>query len=167
MICVECPKTANHSQAILYLVKEEMEIKLTNVLPVLERSISKAESNIIIKEFCNKYIEEASKQTGASVSCVGGEQSMDKRIGKNATKLLKSFSDLANKSSGATHPCDRERWVEFIFYAYQNRNEIGVEMLADWLQNDGWDEETSFTLAFEYSFAREILEEYDKYRRKQ
>lgn len=35
-------------------------------------------------------------------------------ISSNALAKLKTFNLNANKSTGASHPCDKERWFEFI-----------------------------------------------------
>lgn len=71
-------------------------------------------------------------------------------------KLLHAFSTLANKSTGASHPRDRERWHAFVRAAHEDRVRVGGDELSRILvEHDHWSESKASELAilFEYELA--------------
>jgi hypothetical protein len=85
-------------------------------------------------------------------------------ISEKSLKLLKNFSNEANKSTGSSHFCDRERWYDFIINSYVKYQEnINSYELKQWLLNENWDEESVEKLVNEYEFAVGMLQHYFKY----
>jgi hypothetical protein len=69
---------------------------------------------------------------------------------------------LANKSTGASHPKDKERWFEFLISAHRTSARLDADLLARWLSEaEGWPEDTAHALAIDYEFALGLLQKYD------
>jgi hypothetical protein len=79
---------------------------------------------------------------------------------------LRAFSTCANKSTGAGHPSDRERWNEFVLSAYSEGSRMDAPTLRRWLvESDGWPSELADQLALEYEYGRELLRFAEEHRR--
>lgn len=79
--------------------------------------------------------------------------------------FLESFSNLANKSTGAGHPMDAERWNAFIIQAHREGSSLDVTMLGRYLVEQlRWGDDEAHKLVLEYEFARELLVAYDRER---
>ncbi len=98
-------------------------------------------------------------------------------ISKEALKKLKKFSNSANKSTGTSHPCDEERWYDFVCQTIDDDCLIDTETLAKFLMDEdywgskekgrigvigsfAWDEEMAWKLAGEYERLTSILQYY-------
>lgn len=51
---------------------------------------------------------------------------------------LESFCNAANKTTGSTHPMDRERWFDFICLTVEDNNVIDSTILARFLQDESY-----------------------------
>lgn len=71
------------------------------------------------------------------------------------------FSSAANKSTGSTHPYDRQRWFEFITLIHKSEKNISPEEVQKFLTEDGWTEDFSFELACEFEYSLDLLEYYE------
>ncbi|WP_287103958.1 hypothetical protein [Brevundimonas sp.] len=79
------------------------------------------------------------------------DQSLEDWISEPAAAALRRFSGAANKSTGASHPSDQARWFAFIVAMHRGRDRLDAHQLYRWLwEVEGWDEESSFSLAGEY-----------------
>ena len=55
---------------------------------------------------------------------------------RRAYEKLKMFSEKANKSTGTTHPCDKERWLDFVLMCSEDAAFENPEELKNILIND-------------------------------
>ena len=77
-------------------------------------------------------------------------------------EALRRFSVLANKSTGASHPLDRDRWFDFILLAHRENAQLDASVLARWLsESEGWFEDCARDLAGEYERSRSLLTRYE------
>lgn len=76
------------------------------------------------------------------------------------SKLLKQFSDAANKSSGGTHPLDEQRFFDFIVQAHEEKALLDETELRKLLVDDGWSSRHAQELSSKYSFGRDLLNHY-------
>ncbi|HEY9294904.1 MAG TPA: hypothetical protein VIQ31_00775 [Phormidium sp.] len=80
-------------------------------------------------------------------------------------RLLRTFSDAANKSAAASHPADRERWYAFIVAAHKEKPSLEPHSLYQLLIKQGWSEKVASQLVEDqYLIAIGILEYYDSHR---
>ena len=113
------------------------------------------------------------------VSRFGGGNRAGKKQG--IIDKLKAFCNGANKSTGSSHPCDQERWFDFICQTVDDGMMFDYSTLADFLQDESywgkkdpgflgvmgsfaWDEEHAYQLAAEYENACILLQYYKKTR---
>ena len=88
-------------------------------------------------------------------------QKLEDMLSENAIKLLRTFSDIANKGV-ALHAFDQRRWEVFIVAAHKEHSRLDGAMLHRWLHEEGrWTDEIASQRGAEYDFARSLLEFYD------
>ena len=102
-------------------------------------------------------------------------------ITETALKKLKSFCNMANKSTGSSHPCDQQRWFEFICQTIDDDRTFDYDTLANFLQDEtywgskkdagigvmgqfAWSPDKAYELAAEYEAACNILKYYKETR---
>ena len=162
---------------------EKGELSVGNIVPIEKSELSIDEYNAVLLQFYNDIIKPY-KESGTDLDI--SEPSDDvfdpiSIITKEALAKLKSFCNLANKSTGSSHPSDQERWFDFICQTVDDDKMFEYSTLADFLQDESywgkkpedflgvmgnyaWDEEHANELASEYESACEILCYYKKMR---
>lgn len=160
--CIKYPGKKDLPAAVIWIIKDTACIKVTNIIPAEPvRSLARVEYNAILDEFDATIVKPVVAQTGVSRVMSQGDKSIEQILGARTAALLRSFSASANKSTGSSHPCDRERWFEFIIASHVDEASIATEDLARWLEEDGWrDEKLICELICEYEFARGLLKRY-------
>ena len=100
---------------------------------------------------------------GFEIEVTSNRQSLDDWLSVEAAAALRRFSVLANKSTGSSHPSDRERWVAFLIKAHQDERSFNSDLLMRWLvEVEGWPEEVADKLASQYEFGLDLLDQYDQ-----
>ncbi|EJL7929821.1 hypothetical protein NM092_003844, partial [Vibrio cholerae] len=92
-----------------------------------------------------------------NVEITSGSLTVEDVVGKEAGNLLESFSSLANKSTGGSHPCDQNRWFAFIVETSKKNKYVNSSDLARVLCKQGWSESSAQKLVIEYEFARDLI----------
>lgn len=146
-------------------VESSSELSLCNIVSDKKMSLSYSEYNKLLYNFCANVIEPAKSETGIEVVLTKSEVSINDLVpGRVAEKLLR-FSRAANKSTGSSHPSDKERWLDFLVAVHDNRCDLSDTNLRRLLcEEEGWTEDIAIELMSEYSFSRELLNFYDRYR---
>jgi len=168
-ICFECTNTAARRQSRLWIAwREDKHLAyVTNIVPTRGGGLSINEYNAILEDFTkSNKLEERSARAGIRVLL--SPQDVDLQywhLNPRTVELLKYFSDAANKSTGSSHPLDRERWFHFLIAAHKDKATLDTSILGRWLCDEqGWPEDTASDLRIEYEFARELLNAYDRTR---
>ena len=161
----------------------EGELRVSNIVPLEKNKLSIDEYNDVLKLFYNEIIKPYKESHfDIDISQVT-DDIFDPRtvISEEALKKLRAFCGAANKSTGSSHPCDRERWFDFICQTVEDDRLFDLETLARFLQDEtywgkredgflgamgafAWDEEQARQLASEYESACEILQYYRRTR---
>ncbi|MCM1167466.1 MAG: hypothetical protein NC401_15785 [Ruminococcus sp.] len=98
-------------------------------------------------------------------------------MSKDALNKLRNFCGMANKSTGSIHPCDRERWLDFIYQTVEDEKIIDSTTLCNFLQDKdywhekpnnfigvvgsfAWDDEKAYELSIEYEMLSEAMQYY-------
>ncbi|MRZ79045.1 hypothetical protein GKD14_16340 [Paeniclostridium sordellii] len=144
------------------------ELYVGNIIPMEKSELSIDEYNAILLKFYNDVIKPY-KERGTELnisqptSDIFNPMSV---ISENALKKLKLFCNAANKSTGSSHPCDRERWFDFICQTVDDDKIFDYSTLVELLQDESyaWDEKQAYKLAEEYVNACEILQYYKRER---
>lgn len=136
---------------------------ITNIVPIESGQLSYASYNAILQDFARHIAEPAAKQVGFKLETTAPRKTLGDWLTPSTAEALRRFSTLANKSTGASHPLDKGRWLTFLIAAYQDRHEFDAGLLVRWLiEVEHWPDDTAHDLAIEYEFALELLEQYDK-----
>ncbi|MFR3569007.1 MAG: hypothetical protein ACLTUR_13470 [Paraclostridium sordellii] len=144
------------------------ELYVGNIIPMEKSELSIDEYNAILLKFYNDVIKPY-KERGTELSISQPTSDIFNPmsvISENALKKLKLFCNAANKSTGSSHPCDRERWFDFICQTVDDDKIFDYSTLVELLQDESyaWDEKQAYKLAEEYVNACEILQYYKRER---
>lgn len=159
-----CTTGPRRESAMLAMYKKEKdEWYVSNIVPSEKSQLSHDEYNYILEEFFKKYIKPISTELGFACNISDSSQTLEDWIGENAADKLKSFSRSTNRSTGSSHPMDRERWLAFIYAIYNEGRNLPTDRLLRWLiEEDNWPEEWAHDLVLEYEFALSVLRYQDK-----
>jgi hypothetical protein len=149
----------------LVLWQEEGGYRVSNIVPRKVGELGITKYNEVLQDFVMSVARPASAIGGFAVDLTSSRQTPEDWLEAAPAAALKRFSDLANKSTGAGHPRDQERWFEFLIAAHRTSARLDSTQLARWLTEvEGWSTETAHELAIDYEFALSLLEQYDRTR---
>lgn len=152
--------------ATLYLIDRPGGAELANIVPFGE-SLSIAQYNAILREFHDQYAAPLARNVGLELNLTRDTYTLEEAFPADVLQKLRRFSDVANKSTGAGHPLDYERWMEFLVAAHEARVDTDEGTLRRFLEEEfGWPEEGAAELASDYRSAMDLLRFYSGYREK-
>lgn len=147
----------------VFLLFEDGEMKVVNIVPLEKSRLSIAEYNGVLEELEATALRPAAEALGLDVRMTAGDAEPTTWMSPDAADLLRRFSILANMSTGASHPLDRRRWHGFIIAIHRERSRLDASTLERILvEVHGWPADRASDLACEYETARELLKEYDE-----
>lgn len=147
-------------------------IKIGNIVPLRKNQLSIEEYNAVLDLFYEEIIvPNQSRLEGLKI--VGPESDVFdplKYISKEALKKLEHFCNGANKTTGSSHPCDEERWFDFICQTVDDNQTFDYDTIYRFLMDeDYWGKKESGFLgamghfAWDEEHAGELATEYDNY----
>lgn len=160
-------------------------IKVTNIVPLQKSQLSISEYNAVLKRFYDDVIKPYSVKH-PELKIEGPTSDVFNPldiISEEALKKLKQFSNAANKSTGSSHPCDQERWYEFVCQTVDDGRLIDIDTLAQFLMDEdywgkredgfigvmgsfAWSKDKAWELASEYEQLTGVLQYYKRTRNK-
>ena len=97
------------------------------------------------------------------VELSGSTEQIEDKLSLSAFEALTRFSALANQSTGASHPKDRQRWFDFVIQAHMERSELDSDFLERWLiESEDWPQAQASDLAIEYERSRALLARFEE-----
>lgn len=175
----------NKAQISIYLGDriESGVLNVGNIVPLEKNNLDIDEYNKILLKFYNEVIRPY-KESGTDLNIIApSDDIFDPKsvISEIALDKLRRFCFSANKSTGSSHPCDKERWFDFICQTVDDERVFDYTTLATFLQDKtywgekssdfigvmgrfAWDEENAYELASEYSNLCDVLKYYKKTR---
>ncbi len=143
--------------------KEQDKLYVSNIVPIDVNKLSQEQYNSILKKFSDDLAEIQILEPNFKISLETDEKDVENFFSAETAKKLSSFSIAANKSTGSSHPLDRERWLDFVISAAEEDSKISPSELERLLiQNEKWPPEVADSLSTEYSLAVEVLKAYRK-----
>lgn len=147
----------------LVLWQEHDDYKVSNIVPRNVGELGITKYNAILQDFVTRVAEPATQTGGFEIELTSPNQRLEDWLDTELATVLRRFSRLANKSTGAAHPMDRERWYAFLIATHCALKRLDSDQLARWLvEVDGWSPERAQELAIDYEFALGLLEQYDQ-----
>ena len=129
----------------------------TTIVPTIEREISVEQCNAVLESFVDHMVRPLTNESNVLVELTSAEPDLRDHMSAPVEKRLRAFSSAANKTTGGTHPMDRQRWLEFLLAAHRENIDWSSEDLHRWLVEDGWEEDVADGLAVQYDLARDLL----------
>ena len=116
------------------------ELKVTNIVPLEKDQLSIEEYNAVLQKFYGDIIVPySSSNHGISIMEPSTDEFDPRSIITNlALAKLEAFCNGANKSTGSSHPCDQERWFDFICQTVDDGMMFDYSTLADFLQDESY-----------------------------
>ncbi|MER8747417.1 hypothetical protein NKH54_30825 [Mesorhizobium sp. M1004] len=154
----------DHPSAGLTLWGNNEGYYVPNIVPLESGSLTFTQYNTILKDFIARVAAPVVNKFGYEITTTEGQQSPDTWLSSNTALMLRRFSSAANKSTGASHPSDEQRWFDFLVAVHRSRDKLGADMLARWLHEaDGWDIDSAHKLAGDFEKSLALLDFYDEH----
>ncbi|MBT1076984.1 hypothetical protein KJB29_17240 [Geobacter grbiciae] len=129
-----------------------------NIVPLDSSQLSRDQYNKILEEFLNTIVRPSIAGLPVTAELSGDVVFLKDVVGEDEAVLFHNFSVLANKSTGSSHPCDRNRWFDFLIAVQRKRISLDTDLLIHSLMEEGWSEDRAHDLAIEYEFAIGLLD---------
>ena len=129
-----------------------------NIIPLDSSQLSRDQYNKILENFLDSIVRPSIAGLPVTTALTGDELFLKDVVGADVATLLHNFSVLANKSTGTSHPCDRNRWFDFLIAVQRKHISLDTDLLIYSLMEDGWSEDRAHDLAIEYEFAIGLLD---------
>ncbi|GJG85508.1 hypothetical protein tb265_06890 [Gemmatimonadetes bacterium T265] len=168
MLCFVHAADAALPAASLWFTPKRDEGKwyVPNIVPIEKNRLSRDEYNGLVIDFARAVAEPAAREVGVRVEVTEPEAALERWMPEPVAERLRAFSDLANKSTGSSHPSDAGRWREFVIAAHEADVEFDAGTLAEWLEEDAdWEAGKAQDLAVAYEQGRALLAAYAAYDR--
>jgi len=158
LFCSKCGKDndAFGSRLSLYL-KDSDTLCVQNIIAYEQNQSSCFRCNNILEGFFENVVQPASACLDLAAELTLEEVSLSDVVGAEVAALLNTFSKLANKATGSSHPCDRSSWFDFILAAHRNGRPLNLDLLIHTLEEQGWSPEAAQCLGAEFEFGIKLL----------
>jgi hypothetical protein len=138
--------------------KDEGSFHVPNVIPIHKHQLARGEYNAILEDFYHRVIGPYLDTDGVTGTLTESQADLEHWMSPETAQKLRTFSACANRGTGSSHPCDRERWDDFILAAHRDNCRMHAKDLRRWLiEVERWSPEVAQQLAIQYDFGREIL----------
>lgn len=147
--------------ASLYLfARRNGDLYVSNVVPAETGRLTEEKYNGLLRDFYVTAVKPAASELGAEAELDVAEYDLAERAGAGVRDALVRFSRAANKSTGASHPMDADRFNDFIIEVSRLEPDArpGSDTLAEWLVADGWSEDTAWDLAIQFEQGLSLLD---------
>lgn len=154
-----CSRDVAEAAALISVFREDdSRLWVSNVVPKEVRKLSYDQYNGLLERFCHDVLKPSADSLSIRYELTKPEKSITDFMPESVAKKLISFSNLANKSTGSSHPCDHERWLDFLVSLDESSHSFDSEYLRRWLtEESGWPDDEASELVSEYEFAMGLL----------
>jgi hypothetical protein len=135
---------------------------ISNIVPQQTGQLTIGQYNAVVQDFATEVARPAAQKAGFSVVTTGPRQTLEDWMSPETAKLLWSFPRCANKSTGAGHPSDNERWLAFLISSHRDQRDVGAHLSRWLIEAEHWPEEIARDLAIQYEQALSLLKKYDQ-----
>jgi len=165
--CFQCPATEQLPESWLFIMFKDNSncAYVSNVVPSAIGKISLSQYNMIITEFHTRFIAPALATFRGRIECTvsAGEEDLRDWMSAKAASLLQEFSSIANRSTGSSHPLDRQRWLAFLVTIHQEKSTLTSSQLKRWFVEEAhWHSDIAGDLIMQFEFAMDVLKAHDE-----
>jgi hypothetical protein len=159
--CFACTAKAGRPAAGFWVhARSPDEWYIPNVVPLEKQELSSEESNRLLTEFQREFLAPAAAEVGVDTEVVQHRLTLENNLSPEAVRLLRAFSTSANRKG--LDPNDRRRWNAFLVRVHEDESLFDPALLDEWLQQEGWPDDTRSQFVGEYEVARSLLSAYDE-----
>ena len=157
-----CSESGQRRAALVALVKrDQATLYVANVVPMQAGRLTYDNYNTVLVDFHDHIVAPVAKDLGAHVTLSNDVKTLDDWISRESAAKLRRFSAAANKSTGSSHPRDKERWYDFVVSAVRNDDPINSSELARWLtEEECWPDDIVHELEIEFEQEAGLLRYY-------
>ena len=161
-VYIICDKTSERESALVGLVpREGVGYYVSNIVPRQAGRLTHDQYNRILDEFADECIVPLAKTLDLRLLRSSDSETLEDWVSEDSAKKFRRFLGLANKSTGTSHPMDKERWYDFIIAVVTNDDSLDASTLGRWLaEEDGWAEDMANEMAIEYEQEIGLLRHY-------
>ncbi len=146
----------------LVLWKDHNELRVTNLIPLESGQLTIRQYNHALQQFKAQIADPVKEALGLRIVLTKDTETLTDWMSPATAKLLRQFSQLANKSTGSAHPRDRARWFAFIIAAHKEQVDA-TDRIKRWLIDvDHWHPERAVELIIEYEYGLELLTQFEQ-----
>ena len=167
VICIETPilrYKGKELQGVIWIYDYGTMINTFNIIPSNSNKLSKEEYNFLLNEFVKVFINKTAADYKAEVLMTKPIMELKDYVDQDVYDALVIFSEMANKSTGHSHPMDEKRWCDFILVSASKERRLSVDYLEGWLMDHGWSSDMSNELGLDYEYGLTLLD-YEHHRR--
>lgn len=157
-----CNKNDQREAALLALVqRNHRKLYISNIVPREKGQLTFDEYNFILNEFHHSFIKPLQDKLNIQVTMSSDQQTLEDWISPESAEKLRRFSALANKSTGSSHPNDKERWFDFIVSIVRKDEKLDTLTLRRWLTEEGgWAPDIADELVIQYERGVALIKYY-------
>lgn len=142
--------------------EDGLRYRVGNIVPVDPGSLGVHGYNDALEGFLRDVVRPAGEALGVEIKISSREQTLTDWTSKEAADALGRFSATANKSTGANHPADAQRWWAFVIADHRAHGTLRAGLLRQWLiEADRWPADIASELVSDWEKSRELLAAYD------
>jgi hypothetical protein len=159
--CFTCTAQAGRPAAAFWVhARYPDEWYVSHVLSSERRKLTAEESHNLLAEFEREFLRPAAAELGVETKVVQHRLTLEHDLSAEAARRLRAFSTSASRTG--LQRDDRHRWNAFLIRVHQDEALFDPVLLDEWLQQDGWPEDTRCQLVSEHEAARSLLLDYDE-----
>lgn len=147
--------------ALFWTPDENGYLYVCNIVPKEVGELGVEDYNVILEEFLTQFVEPSAQNLDVRIVTAEAEKTIDNSMSLELAGKLRRFSNLANKSSCGTHPCDQQRFFDFVIQAHLEKALLDESTLKALLVDEGWSEEYAYELSMKYDSGRELLQQFN------
>ena len=161
VICIETPVLSykgRELKAVIWTYDYGYMLQTFNIIPTNTNRLSKEEYNFILNVFVDTFIRRTAADYHSEVVLSNPLLDLNDYVDKEVVHTLKLFSEMANKSTGRTHPLDEKRWFDFLIISSSRKCRLSVDYLEGWLVDNGWSPDMASSLGLDYEYGLSLLD---------
>lgn len=155
--------STKYYEATIWIVINENNLRVANIVSRKVSYLGKELYNTIVTDFYNdfvfKFVHDRLK-----ISITPSDLTIEELANEETAQKLKYWESNCNRSTGNTHPYDRERWFEFIITAVETNSPLTTGVLEQWLTEEkNWileDNNVTENIILDFEYGRDLLEYY-------
>ena len=154
-----CESRGERSKALLAIFRKDARLLyVSNIVPGEVSELTHDQYNTVLMDFHDNILRKLETDFPVTILATGDQRRIEDLMSSDTFKLFRSFSGLANKSTGSAHPMDRDRWYAFLIAVNRENSTLNTHDLMRWLTEvEKWPERTAHDLVIEFEFAKGLL----------